>query len=82
MDSSRRHHRYYDLLLAAFVVVLLCSNFIGAGKAAVINLPYFGAVPFGAGILFSPFPIFLATFSLRSMAMPMTAEQCGQALLL
>ena len=58
MDSSRRHHRYYDLLLAAFVVVLLCSNFIGAGKAAVINLPYFGAVPFGAGILFFPISYF------------------------
>ena len=54
MDSSSRHPRYYDLILAAFVVVLLCSNFIGAGKAAEIELPYFGKVIFGAGILFFP----------------------------
>ena len=58
MDSPRRHHRYYDLLLAAFVVVLLCSNFIGAGKAAVIDLPHFGEVTFGAGILFFPIAYF------------------------
>ena len=58
MDSPRRHHRYYDLILAAFVVVLLCSNFIGAGKAAVIDLPYFGTIPFGAGILFFPIAYF------------------------
>ncbi len=54
MSAIRSHHRYYDLILAAFVVVLLCSNFIGAGKAAVIDLPYFGPVIFGAGILFFP----------------------------
>ena len=58
MESPRRHHRYYDLILAAFVVVLLCSNFIGAGKAAVIDLPYFGVTPFGAGILFFPISYF------------------------
>ncbi len=58
MDSQRRHHRYYDLILASFVVVLLCSNFIGAGKAAVIELPYFGAVSFGGGILFFPIAYF------------------------
>ena len=58
MDSSRRHYRYYDLILAAFVVVLLCSNFIGAGKAAVVNLPYFGSIPFGGGILFFPISYF------------------------
>ena len=58
MSVIRSHHRYYDLILAAFVVVLLCSNFIGAGKAAVINLPYFGPVIFGAGILFFPISYF------------------------
>ncbi len=58
MSSIRSHHRYYDLILAAFVVVLLCSNFIGAGKAAVIDLPYFGPVIFGAGILFFPISYF------------------------
>ena len=40
------------------MVVLLCSNFIGAGKAAVIDLPYFGPVIFGAGILFFPISYF------------------------
>jgi queuosine precursor transporter len=58
METPRRHHRYYDLLLAAFVVVLLCSNFIGAGKAAVIDLPYLGAMSFGGGILFFPISYF------------------------
>lgn len=58
MDAPRRHHRYYDLILAAFVVVLLCSNFIGAGKAATLDLPYFGSVTFGAGILFFPIAYF------------------------
>ena len=58
MSAIRSHHRYYDLILAAFVVVLLCSNFIGAGKAAVIDLPYFGPVIFGAGILFFPISCF------------------------
>lgn len=58
MDAPRRHHRYYDLILTAFVVVLLCSNFIGAGKAATLDLPYFGSLTFGAGILFFPIAYF------------------------
>jgi uncharacterized integral membrane protein (TIGR00697 family) len=58
MTERKRHHRYYDLILAAFVVVLLCSNFIGAGKAAVIDLPYYGPFIFGAGILFFPISYF------------------------
>ena len=49
-----RRYRYYDLLLAAFVVALLCSNLIGAGKAAIIHLPLLGDVTFGAGVLFFP----------------------------
>ena len=58
MDLPKPQHRYYDLILASFVVVLLCSNFIGAGKAAELNLPYFGNVTFGAGILFFPIAYF------------------------
>ncbi len=58
MQESRRQHRYYDLILAAFVVVLLCSNFIGAGKAAIVDLPYLGTVVFGGGILFFPISYF------------------------
>lgn len=49
-----RHFRYYDLIMAAFVTVLVCSNFIGAAKQAVITLPGIGEVPFGAGVLFFP----------------------------
>ncbi len=49
-----RPHRYYDLIVAAFVTVLLCSNLIGAGKAAQVDLPFFGPVVFGAGVLFFP----------------------------
>ena len=32
-----RSYHYYDLLVAAFVAVVLCSNLIGAGKAAEID---------------------------------------------
>lgn len=49
-----RRYRYYDLLLTAFVVALLCSNLIGAGKAAQLTLPLLGEVTFGAGVLFFP----------------------------
>lgn len=58
MQESRPYYRYYDLILAAFVVVLVCSNFIGAGKAATVNLPYIGTVIFGGGILFFPISYF------------------------
>ena len=52
--SARRHFRYFDYVMAAFVAILLLSNLIGAGKRAVIDLPWFGEVPFGAGVLFFP----------------------------
>lgn len=54
----RKTYRYYDFIVAAFVTVLLCSNLIGAGKAAQIELPYVGTVVFGAGILFFPISYF------------------------
>ena len=50
----KRAFKYYDFLLAGFVTVLLCSNLIGAGKAAQVELPLFGNVIFGAGVLFFP----------------------------
>ena len=50
----KRSFKYYDLIVAAFVTVLLCSNLIGAGKVAEVNLPGLGVVIFGAGILFFP----------------------------
>ncbi len=52
--TTQKNYRYYDFVMAAFVTVLLCSNFIGAAKQAVITLPFFGSIPFGAGVLFFP----------------------------
>ena len=54
-DALRgRQLRYYDLVAVAFVVILVLSNVVGAGKRAVVDLPLIGAWPFGAGILFFP----------------------------
>jgi queuosine precursor transporter len=47
--QATRTYRYYDLLMAAFVTVLICSNFIAAGKVAQI-----GPLTFGAGVVFFP----------------------------
>ncbi|HQR03759.1 MAG: queuosine precursor transporter [Proteobacteria bacterium] len=52
--ASQRQYKYYDFIMAAFVAVLLCSNFIGAAKAAQMDLPVIGVVVFGAGTLFFP----------------------------
>ena len=46
--------RYFDYVMAAFVTILLLSNVLGAGKRAVVDLPFVGPWPFGAGILFFP----------------------------
>jgi uncharacterized integral membrane protein (TIGR00697 family) len=46
--------RYFDYVMVAFVVILLLSNVLGAGKRAVVDLPWIGPWPFGAGILFFP----------------------------
>src|SRR5690606_32821031 len=57
MSTARpaaRQYRYYDFVMAAFVAVLICSNFIGAAKQAVVTLPLLGTVTFGAGVLFFP----------------------------
>ena len=53
-EIAGRHFRYYDIVMTAFVVILLLSNVVGAEKRSVIDLPWLGAVPFGAGILFFP----------------------------
>jgi queuosine precursor transporter len=44
----------FDLVMVAFVVILVLSNVIGAGKRAIVDLPGIGPWPFGAGILFFP----------------------------
>ena len=53
-EIAGRPLRYFDFVMAAFVVVLVLSNVIGAGKRAEIELPFIGLWPFGAGILFFP----------------------------
>ncbi|MBM3359421.1 MAG: queuosine precursor transporter [Betaproteobacteria bacterium] len=52
--SGKRTYRYYDFVMAAFVTVLICSNLVGPAKIAQVELPLFGAVVFGAGVLFFP----------------------------
>ena len=52
--GTGRQYKYYDFVMAAFVCVLLCSNLIGAGKAAQLTLPGLGPVTFSAGVLFFP----------------------------
>jgi uncharacterized integral membrane protein (TIGR00697 family) len=51
---AHRQFRYYDFVMAAFVAILLLSNIIGASKRSVIDLPFIGDWPFGAGVLFFP----------------------------
>ncbi|MCU6433391.1 queuosine precursor transporter [Undibacterium sp. Jales W-56] len=54
MTRPAAQYKYYDFVMAAFVTVLLCSNLIGAAKAAEVTLPILGTVTFGAGVLFFP----------------------------
>lgn len=54
MTRPVAQYKYYDFVMAAFVTVLLCSNLIGAAKAAEVTLPLLGTVTFGAGVLFFP----------------------------
>jgi uncharacterized integral membrane protein (TIGR00697 family) len=54
MQRPIGQYRYYDFVMAAFVTVLLCSNLIGAAKAAQVTLPWVGNITFGAGVLFFP----------------------------
>jgi uncharacterized integral membrane protein (TIGR00697 family) len=49
-----RQYRYFEFVMVAFVVVLVCSNLIGPAKAAQIEVPWWGPVTFGAGVLFFP----------------------------
>src|SRR4051812_28008895 len=54
MRTAQRSYRYYDFVMAAFVTVLVCSNLIGPGKLAQLDLPVVGTVTFAAGVLFFP----------------------------
>ncbi len=58
-ELTHRPLRYYDFAMAAFVTIILCSNLIGASKAATFGRVDLGplgdhAIEFGAGILFFP----------------------------
>ena len=44
-----RSYRFYDAIMVSFVTVLICSEFMAAGKVATI-----GGFNFGAGVLFFP----------------------------
>ena len=50
----KNQYRYYDLVMAAFVTVLITSNLIGPAKISQIEVPFFGMLTFGAGVLFFP----------------------------
>jgi queuosine precursor transporter len=52
--APARSYRYYEFVMVAFVVVLICSNLIGPAKIAQVNLPFYGPLNFGAGVLFFP----------------------------
>lgn len=49
-----REYRYFNFVMVAFVTVLICSNLIGPAKIAQVELPVWGALTFGAGVLFFP----------------------------
>lgn len=52
--TTDRPYKYYEFVMAAFVAVYLCSNIIGPAKAAQIDVPGWGSITFGAGVLFFP----------------------------
>lgn len=61
--AQAQQFKHFDLLLAATCVIVVCSNIIGAGKAAEIDFPGAFSMPligeidtfaFGAGVLFFP----------------------------
>jgi uncharacterized integral membrane protein (TIGR00697 family) len=54
VTAAQRQYRYYEFVMVAFVVVLVCSNLIGPAKIAQVDAPLFGALTFGAGVLFFP----------------------------
>jgi uncharacterized integral membrane protein (TIGR00697 family) len=49
-----REYRYFNFVMVAFVTVLVCSNLIGPAKIAQVDLPVWGVLTFGAGVLFFP----------------------------
>jgi hypothetical protein len=54
VTAPKRQYRYYEFVMAAFVTVLICANLIGPAKIAQVELPLYGTLIFGAGVLFFP----------------------------
>ena len=54
MNTPQREYRYFNLVMVAFVTILICSNLIGPAKIAQVDLPVWGLLTFGAGVLFFP----------------------------
>jgi uncharacterized integral membrane protein (TIGR00697 family) len=54
VTTPKRQFRYYEFVMAAFVTVLICANLIGPAKIAQVELPLYGTLIFGAGVLFFP----------------------------
>ena len=52
--DPNRHYRFFDALMVAFVTVMICSEFMAAGKVAQVWFPYIGYFKFGAGVMFFP----------------------------
>jgi uncharacterized integral membrane protein (TIGR00697 family) len=53
-EKPAREYRYFNVVMVAFVTILICSNLIGPAKIAQIDLPVWGVLTFGAGVLFFP----------------------------
>ena len=54
MNTPQREYRYFNLVMVAFVTILICSNLIGPAKIAQVDLPVWGLLTVGAGVLFFP----------------------------
>jgi uncharacterized integral membrane protein (TIGR00697 family) len=54
LKNNRKNYKHYDLVMAGFVTVLITANIIGPAKISQIDVPLFGTLTFGAGVLFFP----------------------------
>ena len=79
-EMKGAHFRYFDIVMTAFVVILVLSNVVGAGKRAAIDLPWIGLWPFGAGILFFPISYVLDDIPDRVYGYARRGAWCGSAL--
>ena len=68
--TGTRTYKYYDLLMVAFVTVLICSEFIAAGKVARTSA-HSSLEP---ALFSSRFLIYSAISLRRSTAMPARAR--------